>query len=133
MARSLFWLLPAIALLLGSAPATAADVELVPAPPRAVVVSEPPPVIAGPPIVVGAPPPVAAVPPPVTGPLLPPPKVRYGCERVWRCDTTICEWRRGCWGVYGYVETPYYTSAFARRQWEAHGLPGSRDDRRGYK
>jgi hypothetical protein len=60
---------------------------------------------------------------PITGPLQPPPGIRYGCQRVWRCDKTVCEWRRGCWGVYGYVEGPYYTSEFARRQWEQHGLP----------
>jgi hypothetical protein len=34
----------------------------------------------------------------------------------------VCEWRRGCWGVYGYVEGPYYTSEFAKRQWENHNL-----------
>jgi hypothetical protein len=55
-------------------------------------------------------------------PLLPPPNIRYGCQRVWRCDKTVCEWRRGCWGVYGYVEGPYYTSEFAKRQWESHNL-----------
>jgi hypothetical protein len=48
--------------------------------------------------------------------------VRYGCQRVWRCDTTVCEWRRGCRGVYGYYEGPYFTSEFARRLWESHGL-----------
>jgi hypothetical protein len=35
-----------------------------------------------------------------------PPRVAYGCKRVWRCDDQVCEWRRGCWGIYGYVESP---------------------------
>jgi hypothetical protein len=56
-------------------------------------------------------------------PVLPAPVVRYGCKRVWRCDGVICEWRRGCWGVYGYMEGPYYTLALAQRQWERHGWP----------
>ena len=106
MTRSVLWLLTAI-VLLGASAAGAADVGM----------DSP----------VYAPGPTADAKPPkgtVTGPVLPPPNVPYGCKRVWRCDAQICEWRRGCWGVYGYVEGPYYTSAFARRQWEAHGWPG---------
>lgn len=53
-----------------------------------------------------------------------PPGVAYGCKRIWRCDKQVCEWRRGCWGVYGYVEGPYYSVALAQRQWERDGLPG---------
>ena len=116
MARSAAWLLSAI-MLLGPSIAGAADVDLV-RPARGPIVVE-----AAPPIVVESE--VIA-----TGPLRPPPNVRYGCQRVWRCDLQVCEWRRGCWGVYGYVEGPYYTSAFARRQWQAHGLPGPSDRRR---
>jgi hypothetical protein len=56
-------------------------------------------------------------------PVLPAPVVRYGCSRVWRCDSVICEWRRGCWGIYGYMEGPYYTLELAKRQWERHGWP----------
>jgi hypothetical protein len=54
---------------------------------------------------------------------LPPPEVRYGCKRVWRCDSVVCEWRRGCFGTYGYMEGPYYTLDLAKRQWERHGWP----------
>jgi hypothetical protein len=107
MARAVVWLLAAI-MLVGASPAWAADTgrtEYVP----------------GPPITNGTSPNGAQG--PITGPLRPPPGIRYGCQRVWRCDKTVCEWRRGCWGVYGYVEGPYYTSEFARRQWESHGLP----------
>ena len=53
-----------------------------------------------------------------------PPGQAYGCKRLWRCDAQICEWRRGCWGIYGYVEGPYYSVALARRQWARDGLPG---------
>ncbi len=53
-----------------------------------------------------------------------PPGVAFGCKRVWRCDAQVCEWRRGCWGVYGYVEGPYYSVALAQRQWTREGLPG---------
>ena len=116
MARPALWLLTAI-VLIGPLPAGAADVRVMGRDPAVVIVDEAPPVVAE---VV-----------PETGPMLPPPQVRYGCQRVWRCDTTVCEWRRGCWGVYGYVEGPYYTSTFARRQWENHGLPG-RYSRRPY-
>ena len=56
-------------------------------------------------------------------PIMPAPVVRYGCSRVWRCDSLICEWRRGCWGIYGYMEGPYHTLALAKRQWERHGWP----------
>lgn len=51
------------------------------------------------------------------------PGTAYGCKRIWRCDAQVCEWRRGCWGVYGYVEAPYYSVALAKRQWERDGLP----------
>ena len=56
-------------------------------------------------------------------PVMPAPIVRYGCKRIWRCDGVICEWRRGCWGIYGYMEGPYYTVELAQRQWERHGWP----------
>lgn len=52
-----------------------------------------------------------------------PPRVAYGCKRIWRCDAQVCEWRRGCWGVYGYMEGPYYSVALAKRQWERDGWP----------
>jgi hypothetical protein len=123
MSRSAPWLLVA-ALLLGVSPAVSADVSILPS--RApVVVEEAPP----PPVMVEPAPVPDAVVVARPGPLLPPPEVRFGCQRVWRCDTTVCEWRRGCWGVYGYVEGPYYTPAFARRQWESHGF-GSPQERR---
>ena len=116
MVRLIGWMLALV--LLGAPLAHAADARVVPAPPPPVVIEAPPPVV------VEVPPPMVAVgPPPITGPLAPPPRIRYGCQRVWRCDTTVCEWRRGCWGVYGYVEEPYYTTEFARRQWESQGLP----------
>ena len=56
-------------------------------------------------------------------PVIPAPAVRYGCSRIWRCDAVICEWRRGCFGTYGYMEGPYYTLPLAKRQWERHGWP----------
>jgi hypothetical protein len=56
----------------------------------------------------------------------PVPHVAYGCKRIWRCDAQVCEWRRGCWGIYGYIESPYYSLPLARRQWERDGLPTSR-------
>jgi hypothetical protein len=56
-----------------------------------------------------------------TKPIRPTPRVAYGCKRVWRCDTEVCEWRRGCWGVYGYMEGPYYTDQLAKRQWARDG------------
>jgi hypothetical protein len=64
-------------------------------------------------------------PPPLTSPppIISAPRVEYGCKRFWRCDTNVCEWRRGCWGLNGYVEVPYYTPAYARRQYQTYGLP----------
>jgi hypothetical protein len=59
----------------------------------------------------------------------PAPHVAYGCKRIWRCDKEVCEWRRGCWGVYGYVEGPYYSQELAKRQWARDGLPMPRDRR----
>ena len=119
MARFVFCLLAAI-MLIGASPAWAADTvttgSVKCAPQAPAVAGAPPP----PPGVTGS---VPCAQGPVTGPLQPPPGIRYGCRRVWRCDQTVCEWRRGCWGVYGYVEGPYFTSEFARRQWEQHGLP----------
>src|SRR5688500_7152066 len=56
-------------------------------------------------------------------PVIPAPAVRYGCSRIWRCDPVICEWRRGCFGIYGYMEGPYYTLPLAKRQYERHGWP----------
>ena len=56
-------------------------------------------------------------------PVIPAPVVRYGCSRIWRCDSVICEWRRGCYGIYGYMEGPYYSLPLARRQYERHGWP----------
>ena len=56
-------------------------------------------------------------------PIMPAPVVRYGCSRIWRCDAVICQWRRGCYGIYGYMEGPYYTLPLARRQYERHGWP----------
>ena len=75
--------------------------------------------------------PVAAVAPAVSNtiiieepsPVIPAPAVRYGCSRIWRCDPVICEWRRGCFGTYGYMEGPYYTLPLAKRQYERHGWP----------
>jgi len=63
---------------------------------------------------------VVAAPGPAT---VVPPRVAYGCKRIWRCDAQVCEWRRGCWGVYGYMEGPYYSVALARRQWQRDGWP----------
>src|SRR5690348_3656618 len=54
-------------------------------------------------------------------PWQPAPVVRYGCKRIWRCDSVVCDWRRGCWGAYGYVEGPYYTAELAKRQWQRQG------------
>jgi len=56
-------------------------------------------------------------------PVMPAPVTRYGCSRIWRCDPVICEWRRGCFGIYGYMEGPYYTLPLAKRQYERHGWP----------
>jgi hypothetical protein len=117
MVRS-FPCLLALVTLLGVFSAGAADTRLVR-----------PGAVRAPAIVEELPPGAAVIPPPPppgmskpTGPLMAPPQVRFGCQRVWRCDTTICEWRRGCWGVYGYLEGPYYTPGFAKRQAEQHGL-----------
>jgi hypothetical protein len=52
---------------------------------------------------------------------IPEPIVRFGCKRIWRCDSVVCDWRRACVGVYGYKEGPYYTEALARRHYERHG------------
>ena len=43
---------------------------------------------------------------------------------MWRCDAQVCEWRRGCNGIYGYVEGPYYNKPLAERQWARDYLPG---------
>lgn len=67
-----------------------------------------------------------------SSPTRPAPTVRYGCSRIWRCDAVICEWRRGCWGVYGYMEGPYYTLDLAKRQWERHGWPTPERERAHY-
>jgi hypothetical protein len=120
MARSFLWLLAAAVLASGT-PAGAAEIGGLS--PRGPAIMEQ----------LEVPPPVTSVGRPVTGPLAPAPPVQYGCHRIWRCDATICEWRRGCWGVYGYVEGPYYTSAFARRQWESHGWPNAHNRRDRYR
>lgn len=65
-------------------------------------------------------------------PIRPAPIVRYGCSRVWRCDSVVCEWRRGCWGIYGYMEGPYHTLDLAKRQWERHGWPTPARERARY-
>jgi hypothetical protein len=65
-------------------------------------------------------------------PIMPAPVVRYGCSRIWRCDSVICEWRRGCFGIYGYMEGPYYTLDLAKRQWERHGWPTPTERRARY-
>lgn len=84
---------------------------------KAVVIAPASPVIAVEP---EAPPPDAVV---ATRPLKPEPRVAYGCKRVWRCDAQVCEWRRGCWGIYGYMEGPYYSQELAKSQWERDGWP----------
>ena len=124
MLRAAFRIL--VPVLLGvvavSVRADAADVTVGAPAHRTVVVRTAPPatVIAAPPgeVVVEA------------TPLQPPPRVEFGCKRIWRCDAQVCEWRRGCWGIYGYVEGPYYTLSLARRQWERDGWPTP--DRRRY-
>jgi len=108
MARFALWLLTAI-VLAGASPAGAADAgRFDPAPAPAMV--EPSPETDETRLTQAK-------------PRLPPPQVAFGCQRIWRCDAMVCEWRRGCRGVYGYVEGPYYSSALARRQWQSHGLP----------
>jgi hypothetical protein len=57
------------------------------------------------------------------GQATPRPDVAFGCKRIWRCDAQVCEWRRGCWGIYGYMEGPYYSLNLAQRQWERDGWP----------
>jgi hypothetical protein len=118
------WLLLLAGLAAG--PAAGADAEL--APPPTVITAPPPAVAAAPPAVVTATPVPGTV---AVGPLYPAPEIRFGCHRVWRCDNVVCEWRRGCWGIYGYMEGPYYTAELARRQWESQGLamPRSRKHR----
>jgi hypothetical protein len=108
-------LLLAAGAIIAAPQAKAADAVVVVAP--APVVAEP--VVVGP---VGPPGPTIIV-------TKPPPHVAYGCKRIWRCDKEVCEWRRGCWGVYGYVESPYYSQELARRQWVRDGLPGPTDKR----
>ena len=122
----------------GSTGAQAADgaVTIAPASSPRVVATQAPAIVVEPGgSVVAVPPPTPAVivPPavavpdtivvtgvPVIGPSLKP----FGCQRVWRCDAQVCEWRRGCNGVYGYVEGPYYNKPLAERQWARDYLPG---------
>ncbi len=106
----------AAAFLVSAAQAADTVVKVAPQPP--IVVAAPPPPPAE--VVVVAPETAIVVP----GPLVGPPTMPFGCRRVWRCDAQVCEWRRGCNGVYGYVEGPYYTKPLAMRQWERDGLPG---------
>ena len=108
-------------LVVTETPGMVATEVVVPAP---ATVAVPPPV---PTVIV---PPAVAVPDtvvvtgvPVIGPSLKP----YGCQRVWRCDAQVCEWRRGCNGIYGYVEGPYYNKPLAERQWARDYLPGPGD------
>jgi hypothetical protein len=63
------------------------------------------------------------------GKATPHPDVAFGCKRIWRCDAQVCEWRRGCWGIYGYMEGPYYSLNLAQRQWERDGWPAPRSYR----
>jgi hypothetical protein len=102
----------ALLLVTGAVAAHAADAK---------VVVAPAPVVAAP-AIVATPVMVEGVPVVVTKP---PPRVQYGCKRIWRCDKQVCEWRRGCWGIYGYMEGPYYSQELARRQWERDGWPTS--------
>jgi hypothetical protein len=138
-------ILAAVLAAFGSTGAQAADgaVTIAPAPSPRVISAQPPAVIVDPgvPAAVAVPPPVPAVivPPavavpdtvvvtgvPVIGPSLKP----YGCQRVWRCDAQVCEWRRGCNGIYGYVEGPYYNKPLAERQWARDYLPGPESETR---
>src|SRR5687768_867611 len=138
-------ILAALLAALGSTAAQAADGAVTVAPatsPRmgaahapGVVVVEPAPAVVAipPPTPVVIVPPAVAVPDtvvvtgvPVIGPSLKP----YGCQRVWRCDAQVCEWRRGCNGVYGYVEGPYYNKPLAERQWARDYLPGPESETR---
>jgi hypothetical protein len=132
-------ILAALLAAFGSSGAHAADGAVTIAPassPRAVSAQSPAIIVdQAAPAVVALPPPVPTVivPPavavpdtvvvtgvPVIGPSLKP----FGCQRVWRCDAQVCEWRRGCNGVYGYVEGPYYNKPLAERQWARDYLPG---------
>jgi len=138
-------ILAALLAALGSTGAQAADgaVTIAPASSPRVVSAQPPAIIVdqAAPAVVALPPPVPTVivPPavavpdtvvvtgvPVIGPSLKP----FGCQRVWRCDAQVCEWRRGCNGVYGYVEGPYYNKPLAERQWARDYLPGPESETR---
>jgi hypothetical protein len=87
--------------------------------PAAVALPPPRPAVVVPPAV-AVPDTVVVTGVPVIGPSLKP----YGCQRVWRCDAQVCEWRRGCNGIYGYVEGPYYNKPLAERQWARDYLPG---------
>jgi hypothetical protein len=116
MSRIASILLTALAIALGAGAAQAADSivrksapppvhgVLTPVPDEALVVAQPV---------------VEVAPKPYIGP----PDVAYGCKRVWRCDAQVCEWRRGCHGIYGYMEGPYYSKPLAERQWERDGWP----------
>jgi hypothetical protein len=45
----------------------------------------------------------------------------FGCRRILRCSREGCGWRRGCWGIYGYRESPYYYGLAGRHErmhWE---------------
>jgi hypothetical protein len=107
-------------------PALAADANATVAPPRAVSTTT---------TVVTTPTAVEAATIPSNGSVIivtkPEPHVPYGCKRIWRCDKQVCEWRRGCWGVYGYMEGPYFSQELAQRQWERDGwpVPGSTSTR----
>ena len=138
-------ILAALLAAFGSTGAQAADGAVTIAPgssPRAVPAQAPAVIVdQAAPAVVALPPPVPTVivPPavavpdtvvvtgvPVIGPSLKP----FGCQRVWRCDAQVCEWRRGCNGVYGYVEGPYYNKPLAERQWARDYLPGPESETR---
>jgi len=93
--------------------------------PAVVAVPPPTPAVIVPPAVV-VPDTVVVTGVPVIGPSLKP----FGCQRVWRCDAQVCEWRRGCNGVYGYVEGPYYNKPLAERQWARDYLPGPESETR---
>jgi hypothetical protein len=111
-------LIAALTIMLGLSAAFAADnvvVRVAPSPPpvTAVLLPIPDEVI-----------PAAVVEPVPTGPVVGPPNIAFGCKRIWRCDAQVCEWRRGCQGIYGYVEAPYYSKPLAERQWTRDYLPG---------
>lgn len=120
-----------LAAMLGASAAQAADdaVTVAPSPhPRTVVIPPgPAEVVAPPPATAVVVPPAVAIPDKVVvtgGPVIGPSLVPYGCRRVWRCDAQVCEWRRACNGIYGYVEGPYYSKPLAVRQWARDYLPG---------